>query len=325
MKVLVTGASGLLGAAVVRALNHAGVQIHILTRRNSDIAAISDFVHKQIFGDINDYGAVADCIRNCDAVVHAAALTKQTGISTEEYNRVNVGGTVNILKAGMQNGNPRLVYVSSASTIKFGRPKMPANELANAEEDFGSGYIKSKIIAEHQVQRATQIDSINAVIVNPTFMIGPMSNKSSSGELVNFALMHKILPCPPGGKNFVDVNDVATCIVRSLTHGKTGERYLIANENLSYVEFFKLVGQAQGVRKVVFEIPKFAWTAAQNVLNVYERTTHPSTKINATMMKISAAETYYTGEKAKREFGVRYTPISDSLKRIVNITHPDDR
>jgi dihydroflavonol-4-reductase len=318
MEILVTGASGLLGSAVVKMLAQERNQIRILIRPDSDIRTISNLVSQQNFGDITSYDSVYKAMQDCRAVVHVAAVTKQTGISSQEYERVNVGGTVNILNAAIERGNVRIVYVSTASTIKYGTRQNPGNELHDADEDFGSHYIKSKIAAEKKVLEAVRSKGANAVVMNPAFMIGPATHKASSGELLGFAGNHKILPTPPGGKNFIDVGDVAFCIAKALTRGKPGERYLVANENLSYGEFFKMIESAQGKQKKIIKIPRPLWRAAQNFLTFVEKGIGFSFGINSTMMKISDAETYYSGEKAKKEFGVFYNPINDTLKRVLS-------
>lgn len=304
----------MLGSAVVNALAHDGHQIRILIRRNSAIRGIALECEKS-FGDIISYDAVHEAIQDCQAVIHAAAITKQSGISFDQYEKINVGGTINVLTAAMKNGNVRMVHVSTASTIRFGSKKDPGNEMYDADQDFGSGYIKSKIRAEKEIQEAVRSRGANVIIVNPTFMIGPAGNRSSSGELLDFTSRHKNLPCPPGGKNFVDVDDVAFCIAKALTHGKPGERYLIASENFSYAEFFRLIGSAQRKRKYIIEIPRPLWMAAQNIVWAYENVIGASLGINSIMMEISGAETYYTGEKAKEAFGVAYRHINELLKK----------
>jgi dihydroflavonol-4-reductase len=319
MQILVTGASGLLGSAIVNALAQEGNEIRILIRRESDIRAIAHLKCQQVFGDITSFESVQQAIQGCDAVVHAAALTKQSGISLEKYIRINVGGTRNVAEAALQNSDVRIVYVSTASTIRYGSKRNPGSELFDADEDFGSGYIKSKIQAERELVNAAQFRGANAVILNPTFMLGPRDKIASSGELLDFALSNRVLPSPPGGKNFVDVHDVASCIVKALSYGTPGERYLVANENLSYVEFFSLLENLQRTKKYIFKIPRGVWKSAQSALSMFESITGASPGLNSIMMKVAAVESYYTGEKSKLEFGIRYTSISDTLEKILRV------
>src|SRR5699024_8898994 len=122
-------------------------------------------------------------------VVHAASITQQWGVSYDEYRRINILGTQNVVQACLSLSIKKLVYISTANTIGPGTKHKPGSELnAFSLLHLNSGYINTKYIAQQYVQEQIEHSGLPAVILNPTFMIGPYDLKPSSGQLILYGL-----------------------------------------------------------------------------------------------------------------------------------------
>jgi dihydroflavonol-4-reductase len=156
---------------------------------------------------------------------------------------------------------------------------------------------------------------LNAVIVNPTFMVGPYDSKPSSGKIILLGLKQGIQWYPPGGKNFVHVGDVAKGIYSALVCGKQGHCYLLAGENLSYKEFFDQLNMHIGRKPIQILIPKPGLYLAGVFGGIWNLTnTHHHVALNLTNAKLLCLGNYYTGRKAQQAFNLTTTPIGDAIK-----------
>ena len=256
MKTLVTGANGLLGANVVRELEARGREVRILARPNADLSALVGTDAEVVVGDILDVDSLNRVMRGCDSVIHAAAKTKQWPVSFESFEPVNVTGTHHVVSACKKNGIERLVYVSTANAFGPGTKEDPGTELSEfSGYRLGSGYITSKYVAQQNVLSETEKHGLPAVIVNPTFMIGPYDSRPSSGTIILLGLKRGMQFSPSGGKNFIHVRDAAIGVCNALDRGRVGECYLLANKNLTYREFFRILNRVAGKCPVNMILP----------------------------------------------------------------------
>ena len=318
MKILVTGATGLLGSNIARELHRAGEEVMALLRPSSDRRGIADMPCKVFYGDLTSYEQVARAVKECDAIIHAASTTSIIPMEFSFYENINVKGTANIVRAALELGNKRLIYVSTANTFGPGSKINPGTELSEFSLfGFNSGYINSKYIAQQFVLEAVEKHNLNAVIVNPTFIVGPYDIKPSSGKLLLYGLRNKIIWCPPGGKNFVHVRDVAQGIYHILQKGAKGECYLLAGENLSYREFFSLLSEVTGIKKPVVELPKTALYGAGIASDIWGALSKQKLEMNLTNLKLACLENYYSGNKAKTAFKLNNTPIRLAIEEAL--------
>ncbi|HEY0741543.1 MAG TPA: NAD-dependent epimerase/dehydratase family protein [Chryseosolibacter sp.] len=314
MKVLITGANGLLGANVAHTLFRAGEQVVLFVRPNADLSSIADLPCEVIFGDIQDADAVWRAVQQVDAVVHAASTTDMTPQPFAYYESININGTKNVTNALLASPGKRLIYVSTANTFAPGSKALPGNELNGFSFfDFNSGYINSKYIAQQIVLESVERHGLDAVVVNPTFMLGAYDAKPSSGKIILFGIRPGITWCPPGGKNFVSVRDVANGIHAALYEGKKGQCYLLTGENLSYKEFFRMLHDTTGSSSRLVVIPKPLMIvggmigSAMNALNLRK------VSFNLTNVRLLSVENYYSGIKAQTEFRLRLTPVKVAI------------
>jgi dihydroflavonol-4-reductase len=313
-KVLITGANGFLGIHLAREFFRLGYQIKIFVRPGADLRGLAQIPLEISYGRIDNPEQVSQAVQGCQIVIHAASITDQWGIGFEEYERINFKGTRNIVEACLQHQVKKMIHVSTANTIEPGTKKQPATEL-NGFSLFkaNSGYINTKYLAQQYVLEQVQARQLPAIIVNPTFIIGPFDLKPSSGKLLLYGLNKKLLLYPPGGKNFVYVQDVCQGIINALAIGKAGNCYLLAGHNLTYGEFFRLLNTISKARPVMIKIPALLLKLAGMMGSLKGMITGKAGKLTYSSAWLLCLDNYYSGKKSETELLVQYTPMEKAV------------
>jgi dihydroflavonol-4-reductase len=318
-KILVTGGNGFLGANLARMLSAENYDVRIMVRKNANLQALEGLALDIFYGNIDNENDALKAVEGCDYVIHSASITQQAGISFEQHERINVTATKYIVHACLQHKIEKLIYVSTANTIGPGSMKEPGTEL-NGFSYFKahSGYINSKYLAQQFVLEQVLQQKLPAVIVNPTFMIGAYDSKPSSGQIILYGLHKKILFYPPGGKNFVHIQDVCRGIINAIKFGKAGDCYLLAGENLSYKSFFKTLNKISGQHPLMIKIPPFALKLGASFCYFIEKISKKPQKLTRSAAYMLCQKTYYSGKKSERELHLKYQPagraIADACK-----------
>lgn len=314
MRILITGANGLLGANVAHTLFREGETVVLFVRPNADLTSVRDLPCEIIYGDIQDADAVANAVKQVDAVVHSASTTDMNPHPFSFYEGININGTKNVIRALLASPGKRLIYVSTANTFAPGSKAVPGNELNGFSFfDYNSGYINSKYIAQQLVLESVERQDLDAIVINPTFMLGAYDAKPSSGKIILFGLRPGITFCPPGGKNFVDVRDVANGIHAALYEGKKGHCYLVAGENLTYKEFFRMLNDVTGKQHRMIVIPKFIMYIAGVIGSALNSLNFNKVSFNLTNVRLLSIDNYYTGVKAQSAFRLKPTPVRSAI------------
>lgn len=265
MKVLVTGANGLLGHHVVMQLQKSNHDIRIILRGSREI--YFDMINvESVAGNFSDYETLKIAANGCDAIIHIAAITSTNLLHYQDYSKINVEGCVTLLKVADELKINRLVYISTANTVGYGNKENPGDESVEIEFPFtNSFYARSKMEAENLFIDASNKPEHHVVIINPTFMIGAYDTKPSSGKLILMGYKKRIMFVPKGGKNFVAVTDVASAICNAIIMGKNGERYLASGVNIKFNEFYKLQSRVGGYHQKLVVVPNFLLRIAGRV------------------------------------------------------------
>lgn len=313
MKVLVTGANGFLAANVVRELIRRGIQVRALVRAGADRRALEGVHPEWVVGNFTDPETAVQALAGCDAVIHAAADTSQQHTSAEPYRKVNIEGTRTLLDAACRAGVRKFIFVGTANTVGHGTRENPGHEGLPARSPFTeSGYARSKAEAQQLVLSYARSGKLNALSVNPTFMLGPFDAKPSSGRLITSMVNRKVVPVPPGGKNFTDVRDVASGICNALDRGRPGEVYLMAGKNLSFAEFYDLLGNVAGKTYVRIRIGR-GFTGLLGRIGSLAAGMGMRSSLNRVNAKILCTGNYYAPDKAVAELGMPQTPVEQTV------------
>lgn len=286
------------------------------------VRALVRSIHKMPFvreglevftGSITDADAVFQAVRNCDAVIHIAADTRQHFLNYKHYVPVNVEGTRGLIEAARIHQVRRFIQVSSANTRKNGTKEDPGTESGRFCYPFTrSGYARSKFESENMVLQHALRYNMDVVVVNPCFLIGPYDARPSSGKIVLRGYRKRVLLIPPGGKNFIHVADAAAAIRQALEKGKSGACYLLAGENMSYREFYRQLSEVTKTPCLLLTIPApcmrligtlGSMLAACGIKNAFYLNN----------MRILCLNNYYSGQKAITELGMKQTEVKTAI------------
>jgi dihydroflavonol-4-reductase len=315
VRVLVTGATGCVGANVVEALLARGYDVRAMQRSTSRLDALDGLAPEMMVGDVLDLDSLRAAVAGCDWVIHAAAISQYWRNQTELIYRVNVEGTRNVVRAATEAGMQRLVYTSSAASL--GLPSAPGAYLDEsstfdlAPERFP--YAHSKVLAEAVVQEAVS-DGLDAVIVNPVAVIGQRDIGFVGGEFLRAARQGKAVVAPPGGSGIVSARAVGVGHVLAAERGHTGERYILNGENLSFRELMKIVADVVGARPPRLVIPRPAMRLFAALVSLINRVHDGPPLIDDVQARLSAHEIYFDSSKAKRDLGFPHVSVRDAVE-----------
>ncbi len=318
MKVLVTGANGLLGSHVVRELLSRNFEVRSMVRKGSNLKALEGTNTELFVGRIISRTDVENAVNGCDFVIHVAARTSQSPSDLEAFYYPNIRSTQFFIDVCAKNNIRRFVYVSTANCFGNGSKELPGDEkrpfLSWLKK---SGYAHSKWLAQQRVLKSSAQNELNAVVVNPTFMIGENDVKPSSGEIFFYVLDKPVVFCPPGGKNFVDVKAAANGVIEAMLKGRNGECYLLAGENFSYREFFTKVSRTLNQKPVLIVLPGWVLTTAGVVGDFLEKYFKIPVRLTSQNAKMLCTGNYYSAEKAKKELDFKVVPVQQSIERAI--------
>lgn len=314
MKVLVTGANGLLASNLVRELLDSGYEVRGMVRENSNLLSLKKVDIELVKGVITSQTDVRKAFAGCEVVIHSAANTSQWPTHYEAYKKTNVDATRLLVDEAVRRNIEKFIFVSSANAFDPGTKANPGTENSSFSTQGKSGYMLSKYLAQKVVLDEFQRSGLPAIVVNPTFMLGKYDAKPSSGQIILMAHQKKLMIYPPGGKNFVHVADVVRAIVNSIRMGKTGESYLLANENLTYHEFFEKLKLIHGLPQTLVKLPHEAIQFTGRLGSLYEHLFDKPAMLNAVNARLLCTDNYYSSAKAVRELQMPQTPVSQAIE-----------
>jgi len=318
MKVLVTGADGLLGSNLIRELLGQGFTVRAFIQRGSRSPTLEGLAIEKVSGDLLDEGdALKQAAAGCDAVFHCAAITNLWADRGLVF-KVNLEGTRKVLDACVAAGVKRLVFTGSASSFQFGPMEKPGDETGAFPPEYkGMPYMESKHQAMKLVRDYIAKRGLDAVIVSPTFMLGPHDFGPSSGELVRQFIKRRMRFVSPGGRNFAYAGDVAKAMVAALERGRKNECYILAGKNLNYLDFFGRAAKIAGIQPPKSVLPSALVKAAGAAGSAFAAISRKPAQLNLTMARMACLGTYYTGAKAIKELGLPQTDVDQALAETI--------
>lgn len=259
MKVIVTGANGFLGAWLTRRLLAEGHEVSALVRKNSDLSELSGVSPQYVYGDVTDKESLKSAFKNQDVVFHLAGVIAYRESDRPLMDKVNVQGTQNVVDICEEFKTPQLLHLSSVVAIgsSFTPKTMDENSKFNLSH-LNLGYFETKKKAEEIVVQAAKSGKINAVCVNPSTIYGFGDAKKGSRKMQIKVARGDLPFYTSGGVNVVAVEDVIEGILLALKYGKNGERYILANENMTIQNLFARIAKFAGVPAPKFYLPNWA-------------------------------------------------------------------
>ncbi|MBW4627479.1 MAG: NAD-dependent epimerase/dehydratase family protein [Brasilonema octagenarum HA4186-MV1] len=309
MRVFVTGGSGFVGRNLITTLVQQGVEVQALVKWETEIDILKSCGAVPIFGDINDFEVLKSGMEGCTVVFHAAAKVDDWGV-LEEFQKVNIDGTQQVIAAARETGVSRLVYVSSEAVLIGGKAIINADETRLRPVKPLGPYPLTKAIAETKVIEANSPE-LTTVVVRPRFVWG----KGDTTLLPRFvkAMRNGEFAWISGGRYLT-----STCHVKNLCEGlicvaergKGGEIYFITDGSpVEFRSFITEYARTQGVEPGTLSIPRWlAWTLAWSLERAWELLKlKGSPSITRTALSMIGSQVTVDDSKARRELG--YTPV----------------
>jgi dihydroflavonol-4-reductase len=254
--VVVTGASGHLGANLVRQLVAAGRRVRALVHRNR--RPLDGLPVECVPGDVRDEGSLGRAFAGADVVYHLAAVVSIAGSQGGLVEAVNVGGARNVVRACRGAGVRRLVHFSSIHAFSQLPREEPLDERRGpADAAPAPAYDRSKAGGEREVQAGVD-EGLDAVVVNPTAVLGPFDFAPSRMGRVLLDLERGALPALVGGGfDWVDARDVCAAALAAEERGRRGERYLLSGTYTTVAGLAALVADVTGRRAPAVVVPQW--------------------------------------------------------------------
>jgi dihydroflavonol-4-reductase len=315
--VLVTGASGFIGSAVVRALLADGYPVRALCEPGRTEESLAGLPVDIVRGDVRDPGFLDAAVTGVSTVFHLAAIYRFWASDPDLFYDVNVGGTINVVRAAQRAGCRRFVYTSTVGTIGVAEQGRPASEdtLVHFEHLFGH-YKRSKYLAEHEVLRAGAA-GLPVVLVHPTFPVGERDTapRPTGRTIVEF-LNGRIPGYVDTALNVVHVDDVARGHVLAAQRGLPGRSYVLGGENMSLREMLATLAEVCGLAaprlrftpRAVLPVVRTAEWFQSAVLR--REPTLPSEPV-----RMATTRMEYDTSRARTELGYEHMPARAALIR----------
>jgi dihydroflavonol-4-reductase len=316
MRVLVTGATGMVGSAVVRELVSRGHRVRVLARPKSNLANLTGLEVEIARGDILDRPSVDDAAAGCEGVVHTAGLVGFRPGLREKLLAVNVRGVENVFGAALAAGAKRAVLTSSTSALGGSyRPEVADETKPSNAEQLGIDYFVSKLRGERAALRIGE-KGLPVVILRPGFVLGPGDLGRTSGSTVLGYMLGKFPGFVDGGVSFCDVRDVAAAHADALERGRAGEAYLIGGHNLRMGEACRRVSAVAGMpvpRRIPYLVALFSALGGEVGNLVGRRRWH----LTVDFVRSSGLFTFVSSEKAERELGYRVRGFEEMARDTI--------
>lgn len=307
MNILVTGASGFIGSHLCRALVGEGHHVRALLRRTSSDELVRDLPLEIHHGDLFDEPSLIAGADGVEIILHSAA---DVGGWRDQDAMIasHILGTENILRAAVETGVRRLVYVSSVAALGLpdhdpsdsvqSIPLMDETHAWNYNQaGWPYGYAKHE--AEARVLHAVD-DGLDAVIVNPSAVFGPGDKNLVSSALIWYMARGYRPPIPPGGLNVVHVDDVVAGILQAVRLGKPGERYILGGENMSIRSILMVVSDVIGRAPPRWTISRRTLRSLASAVDLLNK--HARFPVRGHILRLAGYFFYYDTRKSIREF-----------------------
>jgi dihydroflavonol-4-reductase len=242
--------------------------------------------------------------------VHAAGIVYIGWRRREEQRAINVEGTRNVTQAARQAG-ARMVYVSSIDALGVRNLDTPSDEDTPVNGEVCCAYVTTKREAERLVLDGVA-QGLDAVIVNPGFMLGPWDWKPTSGKMLLKVAAGWGLLAPPGTNSYCDVRDVAAGIIAALARGRTGERYILAGQTLTYRQAMELMARVTGGRRPIRTVRRWAVKTVGAVGDLHAWVTGRESDVNSAAAAMSLWPKNFTSARAASELGYSSRAIEQS-------------
>jgi dihydroflavonol-4-reductase len=274
---------------------------------------------KYCIGDINNPNSYENNLKECNIVVHTAAIS-DFGISNpKKYYKVNHEGTRQLLSVSLKNNIEKFIHTSTRGTLGTSEKPESANETSIVEDiDSLDDYIKSKLLGEQEVVKYSKEKGFFCVILSPTAMIGTFDTKPTPIGNILFSFLDKKLNAyMNGGINIIDVEDAASAFVSAIDKGKNGQIYILGNNNITLQNLFKKFSKISNVPEPMIKLPYYFTYFAALLLKLVSKISGITPFATPKkVISLHSNRSYCNAGKAVNKLNLKLTPLDDTLRKI---------
>jgi dihydroflavonol-4-reductase len=313
--VMVTGGSGIVGRALLGRLVSDNRRVRALARTNEARDRVASLGAEPVPGDVMDRSALIDAMTGAATVFHSAGVNAFCLRDSSEMFRVNVDGSVNVIRAAADAGVSRIVYTSSAATVGEEQGSVGSEDTVHRGW-FMSEYERSKYEAEEAVlEEASRLD-VDLVCMNPSSVQGPGRAEGTGKVLVAF-LRGRLRVFVDTRVSLIDIDDCAEGHVLGEKRGEPGRRYLLNGASLWTNDLLEIVNRLTGLQHSPRLMPKRFATAGAVTVEVLYKMRGRTPPVCREMIRTMLHGHHYDGSRAMRELGLAYAPIERTIYRTI--------
>ena len=328
-KIFLTGATGLLGSHLLIELIKQKKNVLVLVRNKVKANAVlqtvlkwygleanelKDFV-KFIEGEISDIDLINECLQDIDVVYHCAGLISLFNEDKWKMLKVNGEGTANIVNACITQKVKQLLYVSSVSTINKTADGEIDEALFTKDDANLSAYAISKRAGENEVWRGIE-EGLNAVIVNPSVIIGP-SEKETGTMALFYRIKNGMKYITTGLTGYVDVRDVANICVQLIEKKISGDRFIVSAENLTVANFAEKIAQKLNINVEFKLAPSWLLKLIVFINACRNFVTGKKYLPNKVAIKMVGNKSYYRNDKIVKVLNYNFLSIDSAIENTI--------
>ena len=322
MNIFITGATGFIGAKLAMKLADEGNQVHAIYRSQKKIESLQHQNIKWFEGDIMNRQSIELAMQGCEQVYHIAAHAVAWEQNPGDFIKFNVQGTINVLDAAKNIGVKKIVVTSTAGVFGPSLNSVITEKTISSLPHF-TGYERSKAESERIIAARVVEKGENIVIVCPTRVFGPGAlNESNSVTILIKKYIsgkwHFNLGNGSSIGNYVFVNDVVNGHIFAMKKGRAGEKYILGGDNISYNQFFSIIGKLSGKHFKLTNIPLAILIMAGNVLLILNKLFNITPAFTPAHIRKFNYHWQVSCDKAISELGYSYTPIEKALEETIN-------
>lgn len=329
--ILVTGATGLLGSHLTATLVMQNKKVRALYRHQSKIQNTKQILSyyttevEKYFSliewheaDITDYFSLQEPFTNVTEVYHCAGMVSFDEADSKQLYAINAEGTAHVVNTCLDKGIQKLCHVSSVATLQVEANKTYINELSVWKTSSGnSSYAITKYRGEFEAWRGAA-EGLNVIVVNPSVILGAGCWGQSSTQIITRC--HKGLPFYTEGiTGYVDVRDVANCMIKLTEQNKFGHRYILNAENFSFKNVTHQLQQNFNKPTSKIKASKFLLNLALYGDAFLSTITRKKRSFTKSMLQSALNKHYYDNSKLTKELGYHFIPVKDSLAYVAGL------
>ena len=248
MRILITGANGHIGANTVRHLLQDGHEVVAFVRQEANLLGLDGLDIEICTGDIRDAASLVEASKDCEVIVHCAAVYNMVSNSHEEIVAPVMSGIDNVFQAIETNNIRRLVYTSSIAAVGFSDNPNQLRTPADWHEDPQNPYVVAKAESEKRALQLAEASGIEMISLCPSVVLGTLDYRVTPSTGMILGLATGLATTWEGGTNLVDVQDVAAVHAAAVTKGEPGQRYIIGGQNIHSLDIGSLLEELIGVK-----------------------------------------------------------------------------